>query len=56
MYIYINESTPTQTNTQTLGIHVRICAPGFGAHRICAGADPDFHFFRLLNLQRGPYA
>ena len=40
VYIYINESTPppphTHTHTQTLGKHVRLSAPGFGAHRICA--------------------
>ena len=40
--ICINESIPP--HTQTLDIHVRLSAPGFGAHRICACADPDFHF------------
>ena len=56
--MYINESTPPppHTHTQTLGIHVRLSAPEFGAHRICACADPEFHFFRLLISQRGPYA
>ena len=47
---------PTHTHTQTLGIHVRLSAPWFGAYRICACAGPDFHFFRLLISQRGPYA
>ena len=55
MYIYINESTPhTHTHTQTLDIHVRLSAPGFGAHRICAGADPDFHFFSSAYFTEGP--
>ena len=53
VYIYINESTPPpHTHTQTLGIHVRLSAPGFGARRICTCANPDFHFFRLLISQR----
>ena len=41
--ICLNKSIPP-THTQTLGIHVRLSAPGFGAHRICACADPDFHW------------
>ena len=45
---------PTHTHTQTLGIHVRLSAPGFGAHRICACADPDFHFFSPANFTEGP--
>ena len=44
VYVYIKR-VPPPTHTQTLGIHVRLSAPGFGAHRICANADPDFHFF-----------
>ena len=44
---------PPHTHTQTLGKHVRLSAPGFDAHRICACADPDFHFFRPLISQRG---
>ena len=39
---------PPPTHTQTLGIHVRLSAPGFGAHRICACADPVFTFFICL--------
>ena len=52
--IYINESTPPHTHTQTLGIHVPLSAPGFGAHRICACADPDFHFFSSAYFTQGP--
>ena len=52
IYIYIYESTPP-THTQTLGIHVRLSAPGFGAHRICACADPDFHFFSSAYFTEG---
>ena len=44
----------THTNTQTLGIHVRLSAPGFGAHRICACADPVFHFFSFAYFTEGP--
>ena len=55
-YIYENMRVPppthTHTHTQTLGILVRLSALGFGARRICACADPDFHFFRLLISQR----
>ena len=55
MYIYINESTPPpHTHTQILGIHVRLSAPGFGAHRICACADPDFHLFSSAYFTEGP--
>ena len=54
--ICINESTPPppHTHTQTLGIHVRLSAPGFGAHRICACADPDFHIFSSAYFTEGP--
>ena len=50
------ESTPPppHTHTLTLGIHVRLSAPGFGAHRICACADPEFHFFSPANFTEGP--
>ena len=44
----------THTHTQTLGIHVRLSAPGFGAHRICACADPDFHFLSSAYFTEGP--
>ena len=55
MYIYIYESTPPPpTHTHTLGIHVRLSAPGFGAHRICACADPVFHFFSSAYFTEGP--
>ena len=57
MFLYINESTPrppTHTHTQTLGIHVRLSAPGFGAHRIWACADPVFHFFLSAFFTEGP--
>ena len=51
----INESTPPpHTHTQTLDTHVRPSAPGFGAHRICACADPDFHFFSSAYFTEGP--
>ena len=53
--ICINESIPP-THTQTLGIHVRLSAPEFGAHRICACADPDFHIFSSAYFTGGPYA
>ena len=57
LYMYKREYPPhTHTHKQTLGIHVRLNAPGFGAHRICACADPDFHIFRLLISQRSLYA
>ena len=46
--------THTHTHTQTLGIHVRLSAPGFGAHRICTCADPDFHFFSSAYFTEGP--
>ena len=52
MYIFINESTPP--HTQTLGIHVRLSAPRFGAHLICACADPDFYFFSSAYFTEGP--
>ena len=45
---------PPHTHTQTLGIHVRLSAPGFGAHRICACADPVFHFFSSAYFTEGP--
>ena len=45
---------PPHTHTQTLGIHVRLSAPGFDAHRICACADPDFHFFSSAYFAEGP--
>ena len=57
MYIYINESTPpphTHTHTHTNTGHVRLSAPGFGAHRIYACADPDFHFFSSAYFTEGP--
>ena len=47
-------SPPTHTHTQTLGIHVRLSAPGFGVHRICACADPNFHFFSSAYFTEGP--
>ena len=53
MFIYINESTTPHTHTQTLGIHVRLSAPGFGTHRICACADPVFHFFSYAYFTEG---
>ena len=59
MYEYIRVPPPPplgHTHTHTMAIHVRLSAPGFGAHRICACADPVFHFFRQLISQRGPYA
>ena len=37
------------------GIHVRLSAPGFGAHRICACADTDFHFFFVCLFHRGAH-
>ena len=56
IYIYINESTLLPPpHTQTLGIHVRLSAPGFGAHRICACADPIFHFFFVCLFHRGAH-
>ena len=45
---------PPHTHTQTLGIHVRLSAKGLGAHRICACADPDFHFFSSAYFTEGP--
>ena len=55
MYVYINETPPLHTHTHTnLGHTLRLSAPGFGDPRICACADPDFDFFRLLISQRGP--
>ena len=56
--ICINESIPpTHTHTNTGRIHVRLSAPGFGAHRICACADPDFRvFFSSAYFTEGPYA
>ena len=57
VYVYIKRVPPpthTHTHTQTLGIHVRLSAPGFGAHRICACADPDFHFLSPANFTEGP--
>ena len=45
--------THTHTHTQTLDIHVRLSAPGFGAHRICGCADPDFHFFSSAYFTEG---
>ena len=57
MYVYIYENMRVPPpHTQTLGIHVRLSSLGFGARRICACADPDFHFFRLLISQRDAYA
>ena len=55
--ICINESIPfpPPTHTQTLGIHVHLSAPGFGAHRICACADPDFYFFFVCLFHRGAH-
>ena len=53
VYVYIKR-VPPPPHTQTLGIHVRLSAPGFGAHRICACADPDFHFFSPANFTEGP--
>ena len=50
VYIYIYIYIPPHTH------HVCLSEQGFGAHRICACADPDFHFLRLLISQRGPYA
>ena len=47
MYVYINESTPPHTHTDT--IHVRLSARGFGAHRICACADPLFIYVCLFH-------
>ena len=56
MYIYINKSTPPPpTHTQTLDTHVRLSAPGFGAHRICACAGPDFHLFFVCLFHRGAH-
>ena len=52
VYVYINESTPPP-HTQTLSIHVRLSAPGFGAHRICACTDPDFYFFSSAYFTEG---
>ena len=47
--------THTQTlDTQTLDTHVCLSAPGFGAHRICACADPDFHLFSSAYFTEGP--
>ena len=56
VYKYINESPPphTHTHTQTLGIHVRLSALGFGAHRLCACADPVFHFLSSAYFTEGP--
>ena len=53
----INDGTPPPPpHTHTLGIHVRLSAPGFGAHRICACADPDFHlFFFVCLFHRGAH-
>ena len=53
MHTYINESTPP-THTHTNTIHVRLSAPGFGAHRICACADPVFYFFSSAYFTEGP--
>ena len=55
--MYNNESTPPppHTHTQTLGIHVRLSAPGFGAHHICAFTDPVFHFFFVCLFHRGAH-
>ena len=33
---------------------VRLIAPGFGAHRICACPDPVFHFFSSAYFTEGP--
>ena len=47
---------PPHTHTkQTLGIHVRLSAPGFGAHRICTCGDSVFHFFSSAYFTEGPY-
>ena len=57
IYVYVNKSTPPpppHTHTHTLGIH--LSAIGFGAHRICACADPHFYFFSSAYFTEGPYA
>ena len=51
MYIYMRVPPPPP---HTLGIHVRLSAPGFGARRICACADPDFSLFSSAYFTEGP--
>ena len=46
---------PPHTHTHTNTIHVRLSAPGFGAHRICSCADPVFYFFFVCLFHRGAH-
>ena len=47
--------SPPHTHTNTGRIHVRLSAPGFDAHRICACADPDFRVFFVCLFHRGAH-
>ena len=47
-------SPHTHTHKHWAYMHVRLCAPGFGAYRICACADPDFHFYSSAYFTEGP--